>query len=233
VPLCRGLLAIALLFVFFVSSILMYFSVCLLCFALCHLYCSVALFLAVDSALWRLANRTIVAFIPQRSLLDVVKYIDLGMANYKMSKESVLFYFSAMSQYIAWIRKCYGKLQVQLPVFETPTARKPILYLLLLLLLITAVELSLSGSSPYTSTNKTNKNKYTQTKRYKKHSTNNTKHSKYKYTYYWNTHTLQNKLKQTQYKLKQTPYKLKQTQYKLKQTQYKLKQTQYKQYKTQ
>ena len=29
-------------------------------------------------------------------------------------------------------------------------------------------------------------------KHYKKHSTNNTKHSKYKYTYYQNTHTLQN-----------------------------------------
>jgi len=29
-------------------------------------------------------------------------------------------------------------------------------------------------------------------KQYKKYSTNNTKHSKYKYTYYQNTHTLQN-----------------------------------------
>jgi hypothetical protein len=54
----------------------------------------------------------------------------------------------------------------------------------------------------------------------KKHRTNNTKHSKYKYTYYQNnhtlqnphitkpihthTHTLQNKLQQTQCKLKQT-----------------------------
>jgi nitrogen fixation/metabolism regulation signal transduction histidine kinase len=36
-----------------------------------------------------------------------------------------------------------------------------ILLLLLLLLLTTAVQLSLSGSSPYTSTDKTNKNKYT------------------------------------------------------------------------
>jgi len=34
-----------------------------------------------------------------------------------------------------------------------------------------------------------------------KHSTNNTKHSKYKYTYYQNTHTLQNELKQPQYKI--------------------------------
>jgi hypothetical protein len=33
--------------------------------------------------------------------------------------------------------------------------------LLLLLLLLTAIELSLGDSSPYTSTDKTNKNKYT------------------------------------------------------------------------
>jgi hypothetical protein len=33
--------------------------------------------------------------------------------------------------------------------------------LLLLLLLLTATEFSLDGSSPYTSTNETNKNKYT------------------------------------------------------------------------
>jgi len=31
-------------------------------------------------------------------------------------------------------------------------------------------------------------------KQYKKHSTNNTEHSIYKYTYYQNTHTLQNKI---------------------------------------
>ena len=36
--------------------------------------------------------------------------------------------------------------------------------------------MSLGGSSPYTSTNITNKNKYTWKKQYKKHSTNNTKH---------------------------------------------------------
>jgi hypothetical protein len=39
--------------------------------------------------------------------------------------------------------------------------------LLLLLLLFTEVEFSLGGSSPYTSTDKTNKNKYTRTKQYK------------------------------------------------------------------
>jgi len=38
--------------------------------------------------------------------------------------------------------------------------------LLLLLLLLTAIELSLGGSGPYTSTDKTNKNKYTLTKQY-------------------------------------------------------------------
>ena len=58
-----------------------------------------------------------------------------------------------------------------------------VLLLLLLLLLFTAIEFSLGVSSPYTSTGKTNKNKYTQTKQYK-NSTNNIKHSKYKYTYY-------------------------------------------------
>jgi hypothetical protein len=35
------------------------------------------------------------------------------------------------------------------------------------LLLLTVIELSLSGSSPYTSTNKTNKNVYTCMKQYK------------------------------------------------------------------
>ena len=39
--------------------------------------------------------------------------------------------------------------------------------LLLLLLFLTAIELSLDGSSPYTSTDKTNKNKYTWKKQYK------------------------------------------------------------------
>jgi len=66
--------------------------------------------------------------------------------------------------------------------------------------------LSLGGSSSYTSTDKTNKSKYTQTKQYKEHSTKHTLHSKYKYTYYQNTHTLQNpritkEVKQPQYKI--------------------------------
>ena len=51
----------------------------------------------------------------------------------------------------------------------------------------TAIEFSLSGSSPYTSTDNIHKNDIIQ-----KHSTNITKHSKYKYTYYQNTHTLHN-----------------------------------------
>jgi len=45
--------------------------------------------------------------------------------------------------------------------------------------------------TPYTSTDKTNKNKYIYiNETIKKLSTNTTKHSKYKYTYYQNTHTL-------------------------------------------
>jgi len=37
-----------------------------------------------------------------------------------------------------------------------------------LLLLLTAIEFSLGDSSPYTSADKTNKNKYTEAKQYKK-----------------------------------------------------------------
>ena len=76
------------------------------------------------------------------------------------------------------------------------------------IIIISATELSLGGSSPYTITDKTNKNIYIYIYIYiyinetvLKHRTNNTKHSKYKYTYYQNTHTLQNKLKQPQYKI--------------------------------
>jgi hypothetical protein len=43
---------------------------------------------------------------------------------------------------------------------------------------------------------------------HKQNYTNNTKHSKYMYTYYQNTHTLQNKLKQQEYKLRQPKYKI-------------------------
>ena len=45
--------------------------------------------------------------------------------------------------------------------FETSSNFNVLLLLLLLLLLLTSIELSLGGSSPYTSTDKTNKNKYT------------------------------------------------------------------------
>ena len=44
----------------------------------------------------------------------------------------------------------------------------------------TAIQFSLGGSSPYTSTDKTNN---IHKRNNKKHSTNNTKHSKYKNTY--------------------------------------------------
>ena len=50
---------------------------------------------------------------------------------------------------------------------QNKTKQNKLLLLLLLLLLLTAIEFSLGGSSPYTSTGKKIKNKYTQTKRYK------------------------------------------------------------------
>jgi len=64
-----------------------------------------------------------------------------------------------------------------------------IIIIIIIILLFTAIEMSLGASSPYTSTDKTNKNKYTHKRNNTKHSTNNTKHSKYKYTYYQNTPT--------------------------------------------
>jgi len=80
----------------------------------------------------------------------------------------------------------------------------------ILLLSLTAFQLSLGGSSLYTSTDKTDKNKYTEKTLQRQYK--NTKHSKYKYTYYQNTHILQNAHihKPTHYKtcLKQPQYKL-------------------------
>ena len=102
--------------------------------------------------------------------------------------------------------------------------------LLLLSSLLTETELSLGGSSPYTSTDKTNKNKIYINETIQKHSTYNTKtqqiqvhilpkhphncqntHTLQTHTYihthtlqthtYIHTHTLQNKLKQPQYKI--------------------------------
>jgi hypothetical protein len=87
-----------------------------------------------------------------------------------------------------------------------------IIIMIIIILLLTAIEFSTGGSSPYTSTDKTNKNKVDINETIQKHSTNNTKHSKHKCTYYQNTHTtfktppqtlthiLQKKLKQAQYK---------------------------------
>ena len=57
---------------------------------------------------------------------------------------------------------------------------------IIIIIIITAIEFSLDGNSPYTGTDKTNKNKRNNTK----HSRNKTKHSKYKYTYYQNTHNI-------------------------------------------
>jgi hypothetical protein len=46
-------------------------------------------------------------------------------------------------------------------IIKLSTLSKAVGYCLLLLLLLTAIELSLDGSNPYTSADKTNKNKYT------------------------------------------------------------------------
>jgi len=53
-----------------------------------------------------------------------------------------------------------------------------IYYLLLLLLLFITIDFSLGGISPYTSIDKTNKNKIYINETIQKHSTNNTKHRK-------------------------------------------------------
>ena len=60
-----------------------------------------------------------------------------------------------------------------------------------------AIEFLVGGSSPYTSTDRANKNKIYINETIQKngtnntkYSTNNTQHSKNKYTYYQNTHTI-------------------------------------------
>jgi hypothetical protein len=58
------------------------------------------------------------------------------------------------------------------------------------LIFFTAIDFSLGGSSPYTSTHKTNENKIYMNETIQKHSTKNTKHNTYRYTYYKNTHTI-------------------------------------------
>ena len=42
-----------------------------------------------------------------------------------------------------------------------------IIIIIIIIIIITAIDFSLGGSSPYTNTDKTNKNKYTYTKQYK------------------------------------------------------------------
>jgi flagellar basal body-associated protein FliL len=73
---------------------------------------------------------------------------------------------------------------------DARSSKSKIIIIIIIIIIITAIELSLGGSSPYTSTDKTNKNKIYINETIQKHSTTNTKHSKYKYTYYQNTHTL-------------------------------------------
>ena len=66
-------------------------------------------------------------------------------------------------------------------------------FIIIIIIIITAIQFSPDGSSPYTSTDKTNnihkRNNTKHSTNNTKHSTNNTKHSKYKYTYYQNTDT--------------------------------------------
>ena len=76
-----------------------------------------------------------------------------------------------------------------------------IIIIIIIITTTTAIEFSRGGSSPYTSTDKTNKNKTYISDTKQEHSTSNTKHRKYKYTYYQNTHTLKKKLKQQQCKI--------------------------------
>jgi hypothetical protein len=81
-----------------------------------------------------------------------------------------------------------------------------LLLLLLLLLLLTSIEVSLGGSSPYTSTDKTNKNIHKQNtvltiQNTVNTSTHITKHSHKVQPTHTNTHTLHNQLKQSQYKI--------------------------------
>jgi hypothetical protein len=77
------------------------------------------------------------------------------------------------------MKHCYS------PILEN----KPLLHIwdfiviIMIIIIITAIEFLLGGSSPYTNTDETNKNKIK-----KKH----TKHSQYKYTYYQTIHKLQN-----------------------------------------
>ena len=60
-------------------------------------------------------------------------------------------------------------------------------------MLFTAIELSLGGSSPYTSTDNTIKNRYTKNETIQNTVQTIQKYNKYKYTYYQNTHIVQNR----------------------------------------
>jgi hypothetical protein len=77
------------------------------------------------------------------------RFISRIPATYKLRPSTTL------QQHTCQIFTCH-------PSGKTPIITEfRILLLLLLLLLLTAIELSSGGSSPYTSTDKTNKNKYT------------------------------------------------------------------------
>jgi hypothetical protein len=69
----------------------------------------------------------------------------------------VSLFILLLSQYLTVLIHSHLPIRKLVSVLRT----QPALLLLLLLLLLTAIELSLGGSSPYTSAYKTNKNKYT------------------------------------------------------------------------
>ena len=54
----------------------------------------------------------------------------------------------------------------------------------IIIIIIVAIEFSPGGSSHYTSTEKTNKNKIHVNETIQKHRTNNTEHSKYRYSHF-------------------------------------------------
>jgi len=82
----------------------------------------------------------------------------------------------------------------------------PFSFIIIIIIIIIAIEFSLGGSSPYTSTDKTNKNKYNKRNNTKNkvqpiQNTVNTSTHITKTPTHTQTHTSQNKLKQPQHKI--------------------------------
>jgi len=74
---------------------------------------------------------------------------------YSVAAILLLIFMMLLSLFSVWNPLCF-----YISTFRS-IVQSPLLLLLLLLLLPTTIELSLGGSSPYTGTDKTNKNKYT------------------------------------------------------------------------